>query len=71
LVAHKQLFQRFSRVKGQEKVAEGTGLGLYFVRTVAEKHGGTVDLDSDSGKPTTFSLRLPVQDYLADDLELL
>lgn len=57
---HASLFKRFSRVKGHEKIAEGTGLGLYFVRTVAEKHLGTIHVDSDLGQPTTFSLMLPV-----------
>jgi len=61
------LFQRFSRIKGHEKMAEGAGLGLYFVRTVAEKHMGSVRVKSDLGKPTTFSFRLPVVDYLAHD----
>ncbi len=60
------LFKRFSRVKGHEKMAGGSGLGLYFVRTVAEKHLGAVRVESDLGQPTTFSLRLPVVDLQVD-----
>jgi len=56
------LFKRFSRIKGHEKMAEGAGLGLYFVRTVAEKHRGSIRVKSDLGQPTTFSLRLPLVD---------
>lgn len=56
------LFKRFSRVKGHEKLAEGAGLGLYFVRTVTEKHQGKIDVMSDLGSPTTFRLQLPVVD---------
>lgn len=52
-----RLFQRFSRAAGQ---ATGSGLGLYFVRTVAEKHGGSVAVDSVPGTFTRFSLRLPL-----------
>lgn len=58
------LFKRFSRVSTGEsnnnKSAEGTGLGLYFVQTVAEKHHGYAEVESDIGKETCFSLRLPV-----------
>lgn len=55
-----RLFKRFSRIKGHEKLADGAGMGLYFVRTVVEKHRGTIQVSSDSGQPTTFSLTLPV-----------
>jgi CHASE2 domain-containing sensor protein/nitrogen-specific signal transduction histidine kinase len=58
------LFKRFSRVKGHENLADGAGLGLYFVRTVAEKHSGSIDVESDLNKPTTFSLYLPIVDFV-------
>jgi len=54
----KQLFKRFSRLKSGQ--ADGAGLGLYFVHTVAEKHSGSVDVESDIGQKTSFNLRLPV-----------
>jgi len=60
-----KLFKRFSRVKGQEQVSEGTGLGLYFVRTVVEKHYGSIQVSSDLGNPTTFSIYLPISAYQA------
>lgn len=51
-------FQRFSRsVAG---LTTGTGLGLYFVRTVAEKHGGTVAVESEPKVLPRFTLRLPL-----------
>lgn len=37
----------------------GTGLGLPTVRRVVEEHGGTVTMQSEVGKGTQFSLRLP------------
>jgi len=40
--------------------ATGSGLGLAFVRRVADTHGGEVSLSSDQGKGTTVELRLPV-----------
>jgi CHASE2 domain-containing sensor protein len=54
------LFKRFSRIKGHEKMAGGSGLGLYFVSTVAAKHMGHIQVKSELQKPTTFSLSLPV-----------
>lgn len=53
-----RLFQRFSRGE-QATPTEGAGLGLYFVRTVIEKHGGSVAVDSALGQGTCFSFRLP------------
>jgi two-component system sensor histidine kinase HydH len=38
---------------------EGSGLGLCFVRKVAEAHGGSVSLESDVGAGTRVTLRLP------------
>lgn len=52
-----RLFQRFSRGTAEQKT--GTGLGLYFVRTVAEKHGGSVAVQSVPGAYTRFTLRVP------------
>ena len=37
----------------------GTGLGLPMVRRVAEEHGGTLTLQSEEGRGTQFTLRLP------------
>lgn len=55
-----RLFQRFSRVEADASAPGGTGLGLYFVRTVAEKHGGSVSVASLAEGGTCFSLRLPL-----------
>jgi signal transduction histidine kinase len=40
--------------------AGGTGLGLAHVLTVAERHGGKVDVQSAVGRGTTVSIRIPV-----------
>ncbi|MBI2359943.1 MAG: HAMP domain-containing histidine kinase, partial [Deltaproteobacteria bacterium] len=54
------LFGEFRRLKGSAKV-EGTGLGLFIVKTIVEAHGGTVDANSEEGKGSTFTVRLPTQ----------
>lgn len=56
------IFQRFfqsSKTLGQK---EGTGIGLYLVKTYTELHGGNVSLFSEEGKGTTVILSLPVGD---------
>ncbi|MFT7228699.1 MAG: signal transduction histidine kinase [Methylophilaceae bacterium] len=55
-------FKHFSRMKKHYKKANGAGLGLNFVHTVAEKHRGSVAVKSELVKSATFSLTLPVVD---------
>lgn len=52
------LFRRHSRTSSAHGV-EGTGLGLYIVRRIAEAHGGDVKVDSTPGAGSTFTLSLP------------
>lgn len=54
------LFTEFRRLKGSGHV-EGTGLGLFIVKTIVEAHGGIVEAQSEVGKGTTFTIRLPIQ----------
>ena len=52
-----RLFRRFSRGDGARSGA-GAGLGLYFVRTVAERHGGAAGVDHAAGR-IRFWVALP------------
>ena len=53
-----QLFERYRRARTASPVA-GTGLGLMIVREIVEAHGGTVGVESELGKGSTFWVRLP------------
>ncbi|MEI6309280.1 MAG: ATP-binding protein, partial [bacterium] len=39
---------------------QGTGLGLYVSKMIAEAHGGAISLDSEPGKGATVTVRLPL-----------
>jgi signal transduction histidine kinase len=54
------IFQVFGRaVAAREGKKEGWGIGLPYVRNVAESHGGSVTVDSAAGRGTTFLLDIP------------
>ncbi len=55
---HRVIFEKFGRVTG-ENTKPGTGLGLYIARSIAEAHGGRIDVTSAVGRGSTFTLRLP------------
>jgi signal transduction histidine kinase len=57
----RRIFDRFYRVPSKEnRSISGTGLGLALVAHVAEAHGGTVDVLSEPGAGSTFSIKIPV-----------
>lgn len=52
-----RLFDPFYTTKGNH----GTGLGPAVVRRIIDNHGGTINVDSEVGKGTTFTVHLPLQ----------
>jgi len=55
-----RVFSEFYRgANAREYAAEGTGLGLAIVKAIAERHGGSVAVESNLGHGTRFTVTLP------------
>jgi signal transduction histidine kinase len=58
--AQPHLFQRFYRAENAAAHhISGMGIGLYVVREIVTRHGGTVDVSSTEGAGSVFTVRLP------------
>ena len=63
------IFERFYRVdKARSRETGGTGLGLHIVRRIALMHGGRVDVESQEGKGSVFTLVVPLVQHTEDIL---
>jgi two-component system phosphate regulon sensor histidine kinase PhoR len=58
---HQRIFQKFYRADDRlSREQEGSGLGLAIVRHVVKAHHGMVELESEAGQGSTFTLVLPL-----------
>jgi len=56
-----RVFRRFERASNDRSIS-GLGLGLYIASSLVEQHGGTIGLESESGRGSTFTVTLPRED---------
>jgi signal transduction histidine kinase len=62
----KQIFQKFYRTKKAEESGEvGTGIGLSIVQQIVEQHGGRIDVTSQPGAGSCFTLVMPARSVAA------
>lgn len=63
------VFERFSQISNIfSRSHEGSGIGLSLVKSFIELHGGTISVESDLGKGSKFTIKLPVKEF--DSMEL-
>ncbi|HLX37427.1 MAG TPA: ATP-binding protein [Candidatus Binataceae bacterium] len=64
-----RLFERFHRIEGQRgRTHEGTGIGLALVQELTRLHGGSVEVTSNPGAGSCFTLSIPIgKEHLAPD----
>ena len=62
----KQIFRKFYRTRKAEESGEaGTGIGLSIVQQIVEQHGGRIDVTSQPGRGSCFTLVLPAAAHAA------
>jgi len=61
---HESIFGEFVQAPGEDGQAptatSGVGLGLYLVHSLVDLHGGRIELDSELGRGSTFTIHLPI-----------
>jgi PAS domain S-box-containing protein len=63
----KRIFERFYRVGDIQQHFPGMGIGLYVCDQIIKNHEGTLWVDSEKGKGSTFSFTLPLNERAGDE----
>lgn len=64
-----RVFNLFQRLHGRDEYS-GTGIGLALCRKIIERHGGSIDAESEQGKGATFIIRLPMTQSVIEPLDI-
>ena len=63
------IFDRFKQVdKSLTRNAEGTGIGLSLVKSIAELHGGSIYVESKFGRGSKFTVKLPSRKVFQENM---
>jgi signal transduction histidine kinase len=63
------VFERFTRSTGEEPAESGMGLGLWIVKSIVERHGGSVAAQTADHRGARLSVTLPIGDGGSEELE--
>jgi pentatricopeptide repeat protein len=64
----KKIFEKYYRTHNKQvKALEGSGLGLFLVKSVVTAHGGEINVRSRVGEGSTFTIRLPIKIVMKDE----
>jgi len=55
----KNLFKKYFQGERSRRRIDGSGLGLYLCKTIIERHGGTISVESEEGSGSIFTITLP------------
>lgn len=62
------LFQKFYRSHRSRETVAGTGIGLYISKAIVESHGGAINVSSQEGQGSVFTVSLPTYTVMAAKL---
>ncbi len=56
-----KIWERFYRTNTSKTFAKGSGLGLSIAKELVEMHGGKLEVESEVGKGSTFTMQMPLE----------
>jgi len=60
-IARQVIFEDFKQPEDEKRRRRGSGLGLAIARRLVQMHGGSIQLESELGRGSTFEVRLPLK----------